>query len=87
MKKPQRLDTATLSLRQACAQYQLGWRVLNRAIAANEIPVARLGLRRLTILRADVERWIAAHALRNEYEPAEAVERTLAKRRARERAA
>lgn len=64
-----------LSLRQACRELGLSWRTLRGAIDANELKAARIGTRRITVLRVDLEDWLRSHAIRPELSDADWVER------------
>jgi excisionase family DNA binding protein len=52
-----------LSVREAAREYGLDRRLIADAIRAGSLPAARLGRRKLTILRADLEDFIRGHAV------------------------
>ena len=47
-----------LSQRGVCREYGVDQRTVQEAIASGDLPAYRLGKRRLTIFREDVEAWI-----------------------------
>jgi predicted DNA-binding transcriptional regulator AlpA len=55
---------SALSARGVEREYAISRAAVTDAIRRGELPAAQLGSRRLTILRADVERWIRKHAVK-----------------------
>jgi len=58
------MDRHALSARGVEREYQIGRDRVIAAVRAGELPAARLGARRILILRTDLERWIRAHTIR-----------------------
>ena len=79
---PGQAEPLAYSLRGAARAVGLSVNNLSAAVACGSLPAARVGKRRLTVLRAALERWIASHAVRGEYDPAVAVEKSIERRRA-----
>lgn len=75
-----------LSIRGAARLYGVSHVTVRAAIAANELPAARIGRRRLLILRTDLDAWIRKHQLRPSTDDVAVVDRVLERERAQEEA-
>lgn len=53
-----------LTLRGTEREYGISRAVLSAAIRTGDLPAARIGERRLTILARDVEEWLARHPVK-----------------------
>lgn len=72
---------AALSARGVARHLGVSLVTVRAAIVAGELPAARLGRRRLTILRADVDAWIRRHQIRPTDEDHAVLERVHERKR------
>lgn len=70
-------DRQALSARAVSREYGISRETLVAAMAAGELRAARLGSRRYTILRRDLEAWLYGHAVRPSSRAEDVVTRRL----------